>query len=134
MWVEEGIVNVGGHNYRASKLQPIDAGNFDDFKLFGEYAVRRFPGIAKEIMLPPENFLSEIPEDDLDEIRTYAESRDSFPSWEAIQKDLASEVYHNFRIYMRWESKKGHLEKRTNPFTDEQLDFLEELIQPLKII
>ncbi len=132
IWTDQGIVEMQGVEYQSLKSQIIDTGNFDTFKLLGKYAVRRFPAIAQEIVLPLETLLADIPEDQIDEIKKYTEACQSFPSWESVQRDISNEFYQYFIIYTRYENRNNSLEKRTDLFTKEQVKFLDELVKPLQ--
>ena len=133
MSTNQGVVEVGGVDYSAFKEQNIDTGSYEDFRTLGEYAVRRFPAISREIFLPPDNFLADIPEDELEEISKYAESCQSFPSWERVQKDLSNDFYEAFKLFMHFEVVKHNVQKRQHPFTQEQIQELERLVEPLRM-
>lgn len=132
IWNDEGLVEMQLENYRVLRQCVVDVGNFNDFKVIGEYAVKRFPEISKEIVLPTSNFLSDILDDDHEEIARYVQASQSFPDWKVVQNDISKDFYQNFRLYTLFENIGNRLEKRRRPFSDEEKRILLEIVQPLK--
>lgn len=130
IWTDKGVVEIGGLEYQSLKPQLIDTGNFDDFKKIGKYAVRRFPEISKEVILPPENFPKDIPNEEYDEIRRFTEACESFP-WELTQKDLSKEFYDTFVLFTHYEINEGELQQKKKSFSDEEKKVLLEIVKPL---
>ncbi len=132
---DPGTVKIKGFSggYQNARPRKVDGVDFDDFLRIGEYAVRRFPRIADEITVSPYEFISDIPEDEMEEIEGHYEKTTGFPSWEAVQGDLAKDFWCIFQIYAVFEvGKEGWLVRRQNSFTQEQILELYKLVEPLK--
>ncbi len=135
MWtLEPGIVEIRGFPGEYQRLNPqkVDVGEFDDFKKIGEYAVRRFPFIAHEITESPYKFQEDVPDEEREAIESCFERVDIMPSWEVTQKYLSNDFWGLFSVYTLFEVGKDGLGQRQNPFTQEQVQELHRLVEPLK--
>ncbi len=117
---------------RLFSYQPTGYGQFDDFKMIGEYGVRRLPTIASEIVLPPERFPDDIPQSAVEEIQQFRENCLSVASWEKTQADICYHFFNYFVVSMFSEvDKRGRLRKRRKPWSEEQESELKTLVEPL---
>lgn len=114
------------------QYQPIGYGEFSDFKLIGEYAVKRLPAISAEIVLPHERFFDDVPNNAIEEIQQYRENCLSVASWEKTQGDICYHFFNYFIVSMFSEvDKRGRLRRKRKPFPKEQEAELKALVEPL---
>jgi len=130
-----GTVEVEGLSgeFTEFKEQKIGVGGFEDFKRIGEYTVRRFPFIASDLSQSPYGSNADIPDNERDEIEACYEKVLGFPNLEQLQRDLSHDFWNLFTVYTMFEvGNDGIVGRRQNPFTQEQIQELIKLIEPLR--
>ena len=110
----------------------IDNGEFEDFVEIGKYAIERFPKISEEIVQSPKLFESDVPEDEVELVEKYFDELEKFPSWDLIQRSLSKEFSDIIKLYSQFEFYQKKLISRKNLFTQEQIQELSNLVEPLK--
>lgn len=116
------------------KTRPLGMGGFEDFKAMGNYAVERFPKIAQEIVLPPTNFLNDVPTEDWDNILKFREQCLSVSDWEGTAKEISQRFYLLFSLHAiaKVDSKGPSLRIGDDKFTVKELREIHTLIKPLR--
>jgi hypothetical protein len=117
---------------RLFHYRPAGYGRFNDFRLIGEYAIKRLHAISTEIVLPPERFPHDIPDNATQEIQEFRENCLQVVSWEKTQAEICYHFFNYFIVSMFSEvDKKGRLRKKRKPFPDSEESELKALVEPL---